>query len=119
MTSINNQRYAQDIMGGFHPLYRGKQGMKIFNNTTNHNIGMRLLSAAALIDNKAMILSAQGGTKVKRPKKRSYGSPERTRPSYMTEEEWNEYLEDKKRFEEYKKSIGRETDYGAPYTEEE
>jgi len=58
MTSINNQRYAQDIMGGFHPLYRGKQGMKIFNNTTNHNIGMRLLSAAALIDNKAMILSA-------------------------------------------------------------
>mgnify|MGYP007056153977 CR=1 FL=1 len=32
--------------------------MKILNNATNHNIGMRLLSAAALIDNKAMILSA-------------------------------------------------------------
>jgi len=39
--------------------------MKILNNATNHNIGMRLLSAAALIDNKQMILSAQGGTKVK------------------------------------------------------
>jgi hypothetical protein len=34
----------------------GKQGMKIFNNATNHNIGMRLLSGAALIDNKQMIL---------------------------------------------------------------
>jgi len=30
--------------------------MKIFNNATNHSIGMRLLSAAALIDNKQMIL---------------------------------------------------------------
>ena len=58
MTSINNQRYAQAIQGGWTPLYRGKQGMKIFNNATNHNIGMRLLSAAALIDNKAMILCA-------------------------------------------------------------
>ena len=56
MSSINNQRYAQMIQGGFNPIYRGKQGMKIFNNATNHNIGMRLLSAAALIDNKAMIL---------------------------------------------------------------
>ena len=56
MSSINNQRYAQQIMGGFNPIARGKQGMKIFNNATNHNIGMRLLSAAALIDNKAMIL---------------------------------------------------------------
>jgi len=50
---------------------------------------------------------------------RPHGSPERTRPSYMTEEEWNEYLENKKRFEDYKKSIGQETDYGTPYTEEE
>ncbi len=56
MSSINNQRYAQQIMGGWKPLYRGKQGMKIFNNATNHNMGMRLLSAAALIDNKQMIL---------------------------------------------------------------
>lgn len=56
MTSINNQRYAQNIQGGWTPLYRGKLGMKILNNATNHNIGMRLLSAAALIDNKQMIL---------------------------------------------------------------
>ena len=56
MSSINNQRYAQMIQGGWNPIYRGKQGMKIFNNATNHNIGMRLLSAAALIDNKQMIL---------------------------------------------------------------
>ena len=56
MSSINNQRYAQTIQGGWNPLYRGKQGMKIFNNATNHNIGMRLLSGAALIDNKQMIL---------------------------------------------------------------
>ena len=56
MSSINNQRYAQQIMGGFNPVARGKQGMKIFNNATNHNIGMRLLSGAALIDNKQMIL---------------------------------------------------------------
>ena len=56
MSSINNQRYAQQIQGGFTPIARGKQGMKIFNNATNHNRGMRLLSAAALIDDKAMIL---------------------------------------------------------------
>lgn len=65
MSSINNQRYAQNIQGGWNPLARGKHGMKILNNATNHNIGMRLLSGAALIDNKAMILSAQNGTKVK------------------------------------------------------
>ena len=56
MSSINNQRYTQNIQGGWSPIARGKQGMKIFNNATNHNIGMRLLSGAALIDNKAMIL---------------------------------------------------------------
>ena len=56
MSSINNQRYAQEIGGAWQPIARGKQGMKIFNNATNHNIGMRLLSAAALIDNKQMIL---------------------------------------------------------------
>ena len=56
MTSINNQRYAQMIQGGWNPIYRGKQGMKILNNATNHNMGMRLLSAAALIDDKQMIL---------------------------------------------------------------
>lgn len=55
MSSMNNQRYAQKIRGGFRPL-SVKQGMKIFNNATNHNIGMRLLSAAALIDDKQMIL---------------------------------------------------------------
>ena len=56
MSSINNQRYAQNIQGGWNPVYRGKQGMKIFNNATNHNIGMRLLSGAALVDSKQMIL---------------------------------------------------------------
>lgn len=71
MTSINNQRYAQDITGGFRPLYRGKEGIKI--PEINHNFGQRLLSGAALIDNKQMILSAQSGTKVKRPKMRPHG----------------------------------------------
>ena len=56
MTSINNQRYAQNIQGGWNPLARGKYGMKILNNATNHNMGMRLLSGAALIDDKQMIL---------------------------------------------------------------
>ena len=56
MSSINNQRYAQDIQGGWSPVAWGKMGMKILNNATNHNIGMRLLSGAALIDNKQMIL---------------------------------------------------------------
>ena len=56
MSSINNQRYAQNIQGGWNPLARGKYGMKIFNNATNHNIGMRLLSGAALVDSKQMIL---------------------------------------------------------------
>jgi len=56
MASINNQRYSQNIQGGWRLRPSGKQGMKIFNNATNHNIGMRLLSAAALIDNKQMIL---------------------------------------------------------------
>ena len=64
MSSINNQRYSQMISGGYNSIYVGKQGMKILNNATNHNMGQRLLSAAALIDNKQMILSAQGGTKV-------------------------------------------------------
>jgi len=58
MASINNQKYMQDIQGGFSPLARGKQGMKILSNRINHNTGMRLLSGAALIDNKQMILSA-------------------------------------------------------------
>ena len=66
MASINNQRYAQWIQGGFSPLARGKKGMKIFNNSINHNLGQRLLSGAALIDNKQMILSAQNGTKIKK-----------------------------------------------------
>lgn len=55
MTSINNQRYAQMIQGGFNPLSR-KEGGQILNNATNHKVGMRLLSGAALIDNKQMIL---------------------------------------------------------------
>lgn len=70
MASINNQRYAQWIQGGFSPLARGKKGMKIFNNSINHNLGQRLLSGAALIDSKQMILSAQNGTKID-PKKHS------------------------------------------------
>lgn len=57
MTSINNQRYAQNIQGGFTPLQIGKMGMKILNNTIDHNRGMRYLSAAALIDSKQLILS--------------------------------------------------------------
>lgn len=56
MASINSQRYAQNIQGGWGPVARGKYGMKILNNATNHKIGMRLLSGAALIDNKQMIL---------------------------------------------------------------
>lgn len=56
MSSINNQRYAQMIQGVWQPTYRGKQGMKILNNATNHKVGMRLLSGAALIDDKQMIL---------------------------------------------------------------
>ena len=56
MSSINNQRYAQNINGGFKSLVIGKQGMKILSNAVNHNMGMRLLSAAALIDNKQAIL---------------------------------------------------------------
>ena len=55
MTSINNQKYASSIQGVKNP-YFVKQGMKIFNNATNHEVGMRLLSGAALIDNKAIIL---------------------------------------------------------------
>ena len=66
MASINNQKYAQWIQGGFSPLARGKKGMKIFNNSINHNLGQRLLSGAALIDSKQMILSAQNGTKIKK-----------------------------------------------------
>ena len=68
MSANNNQRYAQMIQGGYNPLAIGRQGMKILNNETNHNMGQRLLSAAALIDNKAMILSAQGDTKITRQK---------------------------------------------------
>ena len=57
MTSINNQRYSQDITGGFKPVAQGKHGMKILNNSINHDLGQRFLSGAALIDNKQMILS--------------------------------------------------------------
>lgn len=64
MDSINTQRYARMINGGYRPIAIGKQGMKVFNNQTNHYFGQRLLSAAALIDNKQMILSAQNGTKI-------------------------------------------------------
>ena len=85
MSSINNQRYAQMIQGGFSPLAVGKQGMKIFNNATNHNIGMRLLSAAALIDNKAMILSARGGIKVRSPRMRAHRKGDESRG--LTQEE--------------------------------
>ena len=57
MSSINNQRYAQNIQGGWSPMARGKLGMKILNNATNHTVGMRLLSGAALIDDKQILLS--------------------------------------------------------------
>ena len=89
MSSINNQRYAQMIQGGYNPLAIGKQGMKILNNATNHNMGQRLLSAAALIDNKAMILSAQGGTKIIRQRPTSL----RRKPATREEdpELWDEW----------------------------
>jgi len=87
MTSINNQRYAQDITGGFRPLYRGKEGMKI--PEINHNFGQRLLSGAALIDNKQMILSAQGGTKVTRPPRmRAHRKGDESRGLTSEEQEW-------------------------------
>ena len=100
MSSINNQRYAQMIQGGYNPLAIGKQGMKILNNATNHNMGQRLLSAAALIDNKQMILSAQGGTKVMRPRMKPHRKGEQ--PVYTEEEqkqqaEWNAHLEEVKK----------------------
>jgi len=72
------------IQGGWSPLARGKYGMKILNNATNHNMGMRLLSGAALIDNKQMILSAQGGTKVMRPRMKPHRKGEQ--PVYTEEE---------------------------------
>ena len=102
MSSINNQRYAQMIQGGWNPIYRGKQGMKIFNNATNHNIGMRLLSGAALIDNKAMILSAQGGTKVTRPPRmRAHRKGDESRGLTPEEQEWwKQHEEEQKRQQE-------------------
>lgn len=102
MSSINNQRYTQNIQGGWSPIARGKQGMKIFNNATNHNIGMRLLSAAALIDNKAMILSAQGGTKVTRPPRmRAHRKGDESRGLTPEEQEWwRQHEEEKKRQQE-------------------
>ena len=99
MTSINNQRYSQWIQGGWNPslVGRGKQGMKIFNNATNHNIGQRLLSGAALIDNKQMILSFQGGGKSMRPRMKPYAKGEK--PVYTEEEkkqqaEWDAHLKE-------------------------
>ena len=89
MSSINNQRYAQMLGGGLKPLQIGKQGMKIFNNQTNHNIGQRLLSAAALIDNKAMILSAQGGTKLTRQRPKPLPKKPATREE--NPELWDEW----------------------------
>ena len=102
MSSINNQRYAQMIQGGFKPLAIGKQGMKILNNATNHNIGMRLLSGAALIDNKQMILSAQGGTKVTRPPRmRAHRKGDESRGLTPEEQEWwQQYEKEQKRQQE-------------------
>lgn len=60
MTSINNQRYQQMIQGGFQPLYRGKNGMKILSFATTggyQDTGMRLLSRAALNSSGMRILS--------------------------------------------------------------
>jgi hypothetical protein len=58
--------------------------MKIFNNATNHNIGQRLLSGAALIDNKQMILSFQGGGKSMRPRMKPHAKGKK--PVYSEEE---------------------------------
>jgi hypothetical protein len=78
------------IQGGSDPrTLIGRQGMKILNNATNHNIGMRLLSGAALIDNKQMILSAQGGTKVTRPPRmRAHRKGDESRGLTPEEQEW-------------------------------
>lgn len=60
MTSINNQRYQQMIQGGFQPLARGKNGMKILSFATTsgyQDTGMRLLSRAALNSSGMRILS--------------------------------------------------------------
>ena len=56
MASINNQRYQQQIQGGINQIYRGKQGMKILSGKFS-NIGMRLLSGAALNSSGKQILS--------------------------------------------------------------
>lgn len=58
MTSINNQRYAQNIQGGFSPVSFGRMGMKLLNNSIPHEVGQRLLSGAALINSGQQILSA-------------------------------------------------------------
>jgi len=58
--------------------------MKILNGDFNHNIGMRLLSDAALIDNKQMILSFQGGGKPMRPRMKPHRKGEQ--PVYTEEE---------------------------------
>jgi len=99
MSSINNQRYAQEIGGVWQPLARGKYGMKILNNATNHNIGQRLLSGAALIDNKQMILSAQGGTKVARPPRmRAHRKGDESKGLTPEEQEWwKQHEEEQKR----------------------
>lgn len=60
MTSINNQRYAQMIQGGWQPIERGKNGMKILSFATTggyQDTGMRLLSRAALNSSGMRILS--------------------------------------------------------------
>lgn len=51
MDSINDQRYAQMIQGGWQPMARGKNGMKLLSFATTggyQDTGMRLLSRAAL-----------------------------------------------------------------------
>lgn len=45
MTSVNNQRYSQNIGGGYNSVYRGKEGMKILSNASVNEA--KILSNAA------------------------------------------------------------------------
>lgn len=57
MTSINNQKYTQNIQGGFNTIARGKLGMKLLSNISNPDLIQRSLSTAALLGNEQSILS--------------------------------------------------------------
>ena len=111
MTSINNQRYAQEIGGAWQPIARGKLGMKIFNNGTTHDMVQRLLSGAALIDNKQMILSFQGGgTPKKRPplyRMGSYTPEEQQQMDAFMQEIEEKRLKEQQKIKERQQKAGK------------